>query len=1553
MALPATHEALRLLGNLNFSFGGVSVDSLIGAVVKSAAFASGVWTLTFQNASGVEDTVDLPDGWTVAAVEPASPYEGMGWYDTTAGSLKIHNGSSFQALTGGTGVTLADGSVTTAKLAPDAVTTAKIATDAVTKNKIQADAVGVAELSLDAVEERKIKDNAVTQRKIADNSVGTPELIADAVTTAKIAAGAVTTAELGSASVTEGKIGVGAVTEGKIASNAVTSAKIADDAVGTDEIENDKVTTAKLDAGDAVKQDAFLARLNALRRDLNNIATLTIAEQRTLLLSLGSLIDGPRPAPSAAYSARTWIDDHNDRAYVCRNRQEVSAVLGGGFADFNTSAVGVEIAENLGDLDDSASVNDYAYTYSDNKWWRGAVHNTQNVWRETQPTTALSGLLTTTQGWSTVWLGQHRWDYNAREQLPQSALPANTDYYFFNSRTVTIRKFNLASYAATGTVSDHWQWESLIATAAEIDIIEARDGNLPPLANDGTDDRQIAVANDGIHFVQLIPEAATPATTGVWVDYSYSNASPVRNYIGPATADPASSVVGDFYYNSIQHLWRIYRPAGTWAWFNDHWEDLSDEDVAWPVRFVGHHRSRAEATAYAASHGITTGQTFVAFTGSQIETGSTFFQGTSARFSRHWRFLPLDPPTSTRTLYIDDVFSMPGAVTVEVENDNSGRFYKTVYGIDHTVSISEVKVQVQSESGESTWRIHLLKGVSTAPNSSVEDTIHVSELLWPHTSEQLISSAQFTAGTTLTEHTFQIPEVEVNRGEFLVVQLGRANHASSKSRVRVVRDLTEHHAFNAFRFVGSGADDRDSGASVNHSVDNVEWTDAGLWIEIGYAIKYDVDAALATHGTDDFTQLGTFTLSNKSLSLRLTRELGGVVDVSGVDLSAVGVPALLSITEGQLNAGVTAKLQSDSDVTTIADARALARYTVAEKTKLSDSPADDSISTVKIIDNAVSTAKIAADAVTTVKIVDLNITTGKLAENAVTTAKVVDANITAPKLAPNSVTQAKVAVGSITPVKLDAGNATKKTEMLTHLAAAAIDSPVFTGHPTRAVHLTNTSLAAELATKRYVDENVAAVSGGGLGDPTTILSKTGSSAIIGTGATEVTLSATLVKGRLLEFILWDNDGDNKIMAVGYLMSDVILSMANTTGNPTTGSTVLPRVSLKLHQAGNTDYSHDTLHIWRSGIVAGDEAKLWVHSGRDQSVRLTIRSYDLTSSGGGGGGAVGAGTGGTSGSSTTVNTRRLQLILYQWGNTQPADPTVQWMSTGFDGTVDGDATSSWVEDEPSTTPAGTRWIALANAYSLDAGATWATYPWSVFSVGAGYLAEQYSEDASSWHATRTDYDSWMRLRRPDGTWTGSIALKAVPWQPILDWADVYRPDHTANAKVAWKFNINEVDLLTYNDLALEAQFFYYINGPPDHFSAVARASIPLGTANKDGVLVHRHATSPTVHTPSTDLRWQTIPQDFLLADWTSTVADREVRRQGVFRAVLDRDNGLSVVLGEGARSTTDDVSYQHATICFGLQSAAVGSYGSTINAVAIYVPPGTQAYSRTQIRIVGR
>ena len=904
MATPASLEALKLTGNLSFGKGGISADYLVGAFVKSTTFANGVWTFIFQDAAGVKKQIDLPPGWVVSATEPGSPYTGQGWYDTNATTLKIYDGSSFESLTG---TQLSDGSVTTDKLKDGAVTEVKLATDAVTTDKV--------------------KDNAIDADKLADNSVVTDAIKADAVTKAKLAANSVDTNEIVD----------DAVTVDKLADNAVSTNAIANNAVNTAKLSDDSVTPAKLDADDGTKQDAFLTRLNALRRDLKNIATLTTAEQRTLLLATGTLLDGPRPAPSSAYAGRTWIDDHNDRIFVCRNRQEVKTAVGGLWSDANTTPVGIEIAENLADLDDAESNTDYAYTYGDNKWWKGTTVAGTDVWRETQPTTALSGRLTLTPNWNTVWLGQHRWDYNATQQLPHDALPANTDYYFFNTRTVTVRKFSLAGYSAAGTLSDHWQWESLIATAADIDIIEARDGNLPALANDGTDDRQIAIANDGIHFVQLIPEASTPATTGAWASYSFVNTNPYRRYIGVIAEDPASSTVGDFYYSTTRRRWRIYRTAGRWAWFNDHWEDLSDEDIAWPVRFIGNHGSRAEATAYAASSGIKTGQTFVAFTGSQIETGSQFFQGASARFSRHWRFLPLNPPTHTAQLFLDDVFSMPGgpSESVDIETGNSGRNYKTVYRLDHTVRMSKIKIAVSGEhaQGSEDWRLTLLKGF--APNASDENTIHVSDVLWPVNIEQR-KHDQFTAPVLVTTpHTFDIPEVIVKRGEYLVVQLARVSTLRSASRVRVVRDLTEHHTFEAFRYLGSGTDNLDSGVAANYGIDNVEWADAGLWIEIEYAIEYDVGAAVAAHGNDDFTQVGAFSLSGKELSLRLTRELGGIVDVPEVDLTSLGVPDNDSIGEGKLTNDVKAKLQSDSDVATIADARALIRYTAPEKTKLS------------------------------------------------------------------------------------------------------------------------------------------------------------------------------------------------------------------------------------------------------------------------------------------------------------------------------------------------------------------------------------------------------------------------------------------------------------------------------------------------------------------------------------------------------------------------------------------------------------------------------------------
>ena len=1335
MAVPAPTESLRLAGNLGFFSGGMSVDYLIGSFIKSAEFANGVWTLTFQNIDGDESTHVLPPGWTISATAPSNPYEGQGWYDTGANALKIYNGSSFESLTGVAG-SLADLSVTTAKLADDAVTTAKIKNAAVTAAKMADDSVDVdalvdvsvttAKLAADSVTKEKIADDAVEAAAIKDGAVGTDAIADRSIPSGKLQLLAVSSPVIAEGSVTASKIGGGAVQEAKITANAVTTAKINDDAV----------TPPKIDADNEDKQDLFLTRLNALRRDLDNIATLSASEQRTALSGLGAFLEGGRPIPSADYAGRVWIDGTNDQAHICRNVPEYTTAVQGGFYGATIPST-VQVGEYVEDLTAPIIASEWAYTYGDNHFWVGTSGTgTAFYFGQTDEHTVLGQLATS--GNVGEWLGQSDWDGEAQTRLPTDALPVNRDYFFWNNRTRSIRQFNRANYMAAGSPLDHWKWEPVSTISANISIFDARDGNLPSLPIDGTKNSWIGVSNDGLWFVEKRAEFTAAGSVGSWANWTHTSSNPTRVYKGAFNGDTPESVsgatLGDFYYNHRDRTWRSYQVVDFISIPGGIWGEMHSTDSGWPPSFIGDFGNQTDAISSAHLHDIQPGASFTAYTGTHVQQASTYAVPQGANYSVHWRFLPVN---------------------------------------------------------------HLSSGDVSASDD------YVSGLAFTETAGVIALAATMHGGNTVTA----------------------------------------------------------TGATLLAPLVAPTFTGAAKAVTAGV-------------GTDS-TQIATTAFVAAEIA-----DQGAAPLASPAFTGTPTVPAL-EATDG-----------------------------------------DTQIATKKYVDDKSFTLD------------DGDVTKDKLATDAVTTVKIKDGNVTTVKLADDSVT----------PAKLDSTGTTKQELLRAEIAAAPLNNPVFTGVP-QAPHPMANGLVAQIATVRYVNEQAGA-GGGGLGDATALISHaTGADFTFATPEL-FTLGETLVKGKLLEFVIEDGSTtDNKIRSVGYIMSDLIISLTVPSGTLTQASTTLDRVVLKIHADGDIAYGHDSISIWRGTT----DNKIYLSSGRSNNCRIQINSYDLTSSGGGG--ATGAG--GTAGSSTTVNTRRLQLILHQWGATQPADPTQVWESSGWTGTIDGDATSSWVEDEPSTTPAGTHWIALANAYSGDDGSTWTQYAWSVFSVGAGYLAEQYSEDASSWHATRTDYDSWMRLRRSDGTWTGSIALKAVPWQPILDWADVYRPNYTTGATVAWKFNINEVDLLTYNDLALEAQFFYYINGPPDHFSAVSRTSIPLGTANKDGVLVHRSATSPTVHTPSTELRWQTIPQDFLLTDWTSTVVDREVRRQGVFRAVLDRDNGLSVVLGENARSTTDDQAYQRATICFGLQTAATGAYNSTINAVAIYVPVGTQAYSRTRIRIVGR
>ena len=90
--------------------------------------------------------------------------------------------------------------------------------------------------------------------------------------------------------------------------------------------------------------------------------------------------------------------------------------------------------------------------------------------------------------------------------------------------------------------------------------------------------------------------------------------------------------------------------------------------------------------------------------------------------------------------------------------------------------------------------------------------------------------------------------------------------------------------------------------------------------------------------------------------------------------------------------------------------------------------ATDSVSTIKILDLAVTTnkidnlavttAKLDTNAVTTAKILDLNVTTSKIAADAVTTAKILDLNVTTAKINNLAVTDAKLATDSVITSKI-------------------------------------------------------------------------------------------------------------------------------------------------------------------------------------------------------------------------------------------------------------------------------------------------------------------------------------------------------------------------------------------------------------------------------------------------------------------------------------------------------------------------------------------------------
>ena len=129
--------------------------------------------------------------------------------------------------------TLADNSVTAAKIQADTIVAGDLAPNSVTASELADDAVDTAAIADDAVTNASIADGAIdTAAKLGSNVVTTAKIAnstggSDGITTAKLATDAVTSAKIATGAVIADGIGAGAVVAAGLGAGAVTSAKIA------------------------------------------------------------------------------------------------------------------------------------------------------------------------------------------------------------------------------------------------------------------------------------------------------------------------------------------------------------------------------------------------------------------------------------------------------------------------------------------------------------------------------------------------------------------------------------------------------------------------------------------------------------------------------------------------------------------------------------------------------------------------------------------------------------------------------------------------------------------------------------------------------------------------------------------------------------------------------------------------------------------------------------------------------------------------------------------------------------------------------------------------------------------------------------------------------------------------------------------------------------------------------------------------------------------------------------------------------------------------------
>ena len=148
-----------------------------------------------------------------------------------------------------------------------------------------------------------------------------------------------------------------------------------------------------------------------------------------------------------------------------------------------------------------------------------------------------------------------------------------------------------------------------------VDVVGARPG-LSAADSEGADDGKVAIRNDGLYTIEVTPRYGTDPT-GSWGTYSNTGFRGAHSRYNV----PASPQAGETYYNTSERTW--YQGA-TAEGSRMRWINTAD-----PENWIGHFDSQDEALAHAGGDGL-------AYTGSGVETLSSFAAGSDAYTERRW-----------------------------------------------------------------------------------------------------------------------------------------------------------------------------------------------------------------------------------------------------------------------------------------------------------------------------------------------------------------------------------------------------------------------------------------------------------------------------------------------------------------------------------------------------------------------------------------------------------------------------------------------------------------------------------------------------------------------------------------------------------------------------------------------------------------------------------------------------------------------------------------------------------------------------------------------------